>query len=323
MLLRRIYKKILREITNPYKTLAAHKQIKEWACQMNNDDVYILLSPLFGDFCYGMAYVSAFCEKMNEEGKKVTLLVPEKRMSLAECYSGNFRIISLSSKDVQYKRTMWILQRRKCIEKAISVNILPTIPWYIIPHTGKVLRDGLDILRNDIYKLGDNAPIEFPKVKNMPITSIDNFDAICNRVTIINPYSISMSNHDYSLFESIAEKLTENGYIVYTNVVGSQLPIKGTMPLNCSIFELYNICNKIPLVVSIRSGIVDFLITCQCKFFVVSFGKDNLNTHNFFNIWKLSAWNIGTVVEFIHKNKLDSLERFNNFAKQNLLSSWI
>ena len=318
MLLRRIYKKILREIPNPYKTLSAYIQIKEWACQMNNDDVYILLPGLFGDFCYGMAYVGAFCKKMNKEGKNVTLLVPEKRMSLLECYKGNFRIISMPSKDVKYKRSKWILQRRKCIEKAISVNILPTVPWFIIPHTDIISRDCLDILRNDIFKLGDNATIEFPQINNVPVTSIDNFYAICNRVIIINPYSNSMSNLDHSLFEAIAEELTKNGYIVYTNVVGSQLPIKGTMPLNCSVFELYNICNKIPLVISIRSGIVDFLISCHCKFFVVYFGENNTNTQNFFNIFKLNAWNKGTVVEFIHKNKSDSLERFNNFAKQNL-----
>lgn len=113
----------------------------------------------------------------------------------------------------------------------------------------------------------------------------------------------------------MASILRKKGYDVYTNVVGDQQSVEGTRPLDCPIFELYNICNEIPLFISIRSGIIDFCVSAKCKLFIISFGLRKFMTNDFYYTNELKYWQTGNVTEFIHKSKEDTLARFSAFVK--------
>ncbi len=132
-------------------------------------------------------------------------------------------------------------------------------------------------LRNIVFGVGDGAPIRYHQTPPPPgVTAIENFDEVCARVVVINPYSRSMHfrKSDFPLLSSLAEKLSRRGYLVYTNTVGDQLPVKGTKELRCSLPELYAIAGKIPLVVSTRSGVLDYIVGSGVNIYAVYFGGD-------------------------------------------------
>lgn len=112
------------------------------------------------------------------------------------------------------------------------------------------------------------TPISYHNPLKEIVSAIDDFDARKDKICIVNPYSCSMS-FSQSLYEKICAKLKDCGFAVYTNVCGNQKEIYGTQALRCSIEEFYSIACVIPLIVSVRSGILDFLIPSNVNMFVI------------------------------------------------------
>lgn len=115
------------------------------------------------------------------------------------------------------------------------------------------------------------TPISLHNLASVPVKNIELFEQLKHRICILNPYSYSMYTPK-SLFDELASELKRWNFIVYTNIVGEQKEIEGTIPLRCDLQELYSIAKEIPLIVSLRSGILDFLIPSRINMFVV-YGK--------------------------------------------------
>ena len=62
-------------------------------------------------------------------------------------------------------------------------------------------------------------------------------------------------------------------YIVYTNAIGKQKPLKHTKPLGCPVDELFEIANNCRAFISIRSGVADFLVDTKC-FMILTYVKE-------------------------------------------------
>ena len=113
-------------------------------------------------------------------------------------------------------------------------------------------------------------------------------------MAILNPFSNSMEIDNELYWEEIAFYLLDKGFAVYTNVLKNQTPIKNTKPLDCNIFDLYNIVNQNKsLFISVRSGIVDFLIGSEAKFLVIYYLDENLILKSLRNFCNLTMWEQG------------------------------
>lgn len=112
------------------------------------------------------------------------------------------------------------------------------------------------------------TPISLHNLAPVPVKNIEQFEQLKHRICILNPYSYSMCTPK-SLFDELASELKRCNFIVYTNVVGEQKEIEGTIPLRCDLQELYSIAKEIPLIVSLRSGILDFLVPSKVNMFVI------------------------------------------------------
>lgn len=112
------------------------------------------------------------------------------------------------------------------------------------------------------------TPISYHHPFKIDVSAIGDFSERRDRICVVNPYSCSMS-FSQTLYEKICSKLKKIGFIVYTNVCGTQKEISGTRALRCSVNELFSIASEIPLVVSVRSGILDFLIPSSVNMFVI------------------------------------------------------
>ena len=315
LIYKKLKKKLIREIRKPFLIAEGKKQVRELASKMQQDDVYVILPSLIGDFCYAMAYMRDFCRQKQDEGKTVTVFLLEARKPMLELWTNNFKTVFFPKGSKEYGRIANIICHKETVFYAQKYNIYATVPWYAIPHNGKNLRNGFDILRNDMLQIGNDAAIEYPKVPKVKVKAIPDFELRKGRVVVMNPYSNSMGYMDITIYEEMASILRKKGYEVYTNVVGDQQPVKGSQPLDCPIFELYNICNEIPLFISIRSGIIDFCVSAKCKLFIISFGLRKFMTNDFYYTYELKYWQTGNVTEFIHKSKEDTLARFSAFVK--------
>lgn len=126
-------------------------------------------------------------------------------------------------------------------------------------------------LKSRIFKIGKDAPIQFHNVQPSSISCIPDFDTYCSKIAIVNPYSPSchISQEVFQYFKKIVSLLQSRGFIVYTNAVDDRLPLKNTKRLDCSLQEMLGICAKIPFIVSVRSGLLDFLVKTDIDMFVV------------------------------------------------------
>ena len=299
-----------------FHTPIAYLEVLKLSAKKGHNEVLVIMPQLIGDVCYAMAYMRAFVEKNNKEGKIVRLLLNEKRKDLIYLYNYQYDVVWLKNKSQGLNRLQWILQRPFCIKFARENGIYSTVPFFFVKINGKVKRDGLDILRNDLLGLPGMPTIDFPNVPVIPISSIPNFDNEKNRIVIINPYSNSVRGFDLSVFEKIAENLKRRGYYVFTNVITGQQPIVGTAALNCSINELYNICKQIPLFVSVRSGIVDFCISSDVNLFILHFNKNKMLLHDFYKVCQLSAWGKMNATEYFYDNDEHILNVFDDYMNK-------
>lgn len=131
------------------------------------------------------------------------------------------------------------------------------------------------------------TPIVCHNLSKVPVQAIDDFQNIKSKICVMNPFSYSMKSSG-SLYEKIAEELSNQGFIVYTNVIGSQKAVRGTLSLEVDLEELFSIACEIPLIVSVRSGILDFLIPSKINMFVI---YDEWNTRHVQNVdYSIEEW---------------------------------
>ena len=276
-----------------------------------------------GDDVYGMAYLKSFKALSNN---RIVFVGSASRKMFYESYNDAFDELCLFEKDdaLWRKINLYYHTSRFLIKQGQKINIYSTIPIYYLSPDKNRGRDALDIIRNDLLHIGNKAIIEYPNITYGVVRAIDNFDVIKDKIVVLNPYSGSMIWVDNNLFERIADFLIANGFYVYTNVVGEQAPIKGTQSLNCSIYELYEICNHIPFVISVRSGILDFCVTAKSNFLVYYFSmktKAFQPLRGFYSTYTLKAWRTNNVTECIYESLEGAYRDFLNFYNMQSLRS--
>ena len=288
------------------------------------DEVYVLLTYNIGDDVYGLSYVRSLKEKYHEP---LTIFCRRDRQRLVESYDGSYDHIESLERSSKGWNEIWAISNSKyLIRKAINNKIFPVLPFHYIPLGLDDGRTELDYIRTNLFNLDISSVIQYPSLPEIPITSIENFENIKQRIVVINPYSLSMDSSMFGFYNKISSFLSSEGYLVYTNVVGEQKALDHSQPLNCSIYEFYSICDKIPLVISTRTGLMDLCISAKTKFFVFYFPfGDNAYMYPkmsvFYNRFTLKAWGTNNVEECVYQDEKTAFSEFElffdtNFAKK-------
>lgn len=272
-------------------------------------NVYICSRGL-GDTCYALSFNSHIlkngdCKFYISEGHKLLI---------EKCYPDLYKKAEI----VFYKKKQLLFYAIKCsvfstwhnhIFSKLGINIIFPFAW-LDTHLN-IQYDYFSVIKKFILPfIHTNTSIEYPNVPKVIVNCIEDFQQNKKRIVIINPYSNSMQNEGEELWENIVDDLISDGYLVYTNVMKNQKEIKNTRRLDCSIIELYNICNEIPLFISIRSGIIDFTISSKCKKIVIWYCSKN---SSFSNLCKLEAWNIKNVYSIYHTNNNETFLEYRKY----------
>ena len=86
-----------------------------------------------------------------------------------------------------------------------------------------------------------------------------------NRAVILSPYAKSVTALTFKIWEDIVSDYLEQGFQVFTNVVGDEKPLKGTIPISPAICEMKSAVERAGTFIGIRSGMCDVIRTADCR----------------------------------------------------------
>ena len=280
-------------------------------CLKSKQKYCVFLDVAIGDACYGMAYMGYLTKKHN-----VCIIAPSHLKEMLErsyrevikkCevsyYNGRSikgRLIRTASRDAHLNK---ILRKR---------NMYFTHPYSYYNSTDNISKNYFQVISDDIFQIPNDIEKLYPDVK--PCNSyIGMTESDLERAVILNPYSNSMEINDIKFWNDIVIRCKSDGMLVYTNIVGNQNVIEGTLPLRCSIFDFYNISRSALLVVSIRSGIIDFSIGSGGNFFVIWYNNPQsrpIVEKGFRCLCDLRAWGKSNIYQYYFDSPKNGYKEF-------------
>lgn len=280
----------LKKIKSFYPCLRGYRVLEK--LQSDGKTAVFITSYAVGDLVYGMSIISSW--KVAHPDYKVIIITDPKKKEIIESFTGYDEVIYWGQDTRNGYDTLVMLNgSRYFSEKGRKDFIFNTIPIQIYGYkTGK----GCLALLKEYLGLPKTVIPQFPKpTEYCDVKSISDFENNKEKIIVINPYSNYRTFSDTGKqLQSIAIKLKERGYLVYSNVVGNQKPLPGTEALYCSLMEFFYIANNIPMVVAERSGIVDWIISTKSKKVVLYpiRGDQGLNDEFIKEMFSLYEWGI-------------------------------
>lgn len=298
----------LKDIYYFIPSIKGYNYLKNIQNKRPNSTVFIT-SYAVGDLVYAMACLEAW-RKINPE-KKIVLIADPNKKEIIESYSC-FDEVLYYGRNTKLGEEILVHLNGSWIYSFVGRNrgIYNTIPAQIYGRRSG--RNNLELLK-EYLRLPRESQITLPHPRKVQIIAIPDFEKIKNKIVIINPYSSSKTIcFCVELLSMIIEKLKGKGFCVYSNIVGEQKPLSGTYPLRCGLLEMYSIADEIPLVVSVRSGIMDWLVSTNSKKFVIYGGN---GSDGFSKMFDLTTWGTGNCKEVHMENlnnqdALDILEKY-------------
>lgn len=275
-----------------------------------DNELFLVLSGHIGDVIYGLAFLEAI---ESHTGKVVSIICSSQRNLLLKYYKINGRVIN--DDKININGMLYLCQSNKVSLRGAKLGIYNTNSWFYIACKYSFFKTNALSFQRKLFNLNRRPIITQPSV-TFKSNFCEHFESIDYRkMVIINPFSTSLNNaKDFKFFNNASRLLAGLGFDVYTNTFGKEKPLPKTKPLDCTLEELYYITTKIPLIISIRSGILDFIINTGINMFVIYYKCPR----RFYNVYRLHAWPKKGIVKevFIRHYSYKSLQKkLVNFIK--------
>lgn len=231
-----------------------------------------------GDLCFSLSYLPDFRSRLN---KKILLVLSENLRDIVACFKGYDKLLFFSKKQISDFR--YVLNRHikwKWYEENFANNeVIFTYARYYSIVKNKSEKNILDILLNDIYRLQVHRYFQYPVVPARTVEHLQEGKKIL--------FNLSSNSSEISVetFNKILKFFQDRKYIMYTNCVkDSDVCLFKTNRLQLSIFQLYSISDQFDYVVSVRSGILDFIASKAKKHIVL------YEHNNFLPLYTMKQW---------------------------------
>jgi hypothetical protein len=210
-----------------------------------------------GDIYFCMSYLSIFASKRGFDSTAV--FVPSEACAkVVELFSNTkVKVIQQKELDATIQAVIYTEDQRCYIahqDRPYVINLHKALYIKCIP-------------LETIYCCGvfglpkDTKPIIPDKWEKYPL--LDNIPK--GKSAIISPYAKSVTALSYEVWKEIVSDLISKGYTVYTNVVGNENALEGTIPISPAINEMKSVVEQAGLFIGIRSGLCDVIRTADCR----------------------------------------------------------
>ncbi len=274
----------------------------------------ILTGRSLGDVVYGLSCLDDF--RTAHPKARIVAIANHHYQELVDGYASLDEVHYLDSDSRQWRAIESVLMSKKYVHLAYRYRIICTVPMVADPYGKSTGLPAMQLIRQKLFYLKREGTITYPQYPAGEITAIADFEQNKHRIVVLNPYSTSLACTEFGVFEQIADYLKAQGLLVYTNVIGSQQVVSGTRRLECSLGELYRIAAAIPLVVSIRSGILDYIIQTSTNLYVIYYFqyrhlKPHMETmYAFARMFDLKEWKTKNKRQHIYHNTQETLADF-------------
>lgn len=214
-----------------------------------------------GDVYMAMSFLQSYCEKNNIQDV-VIILIGNACKQVAEMFgSKKITLLEKSQMDEFVQAIIYTNEQNSIIAHHDCPYTDNSIKWL-----NKHFLSFVNFYKYSVYGLSEIAEQSKPTSYH----KYDNSDNIPKgKSVILAPYSKSIVCASDEFWIKTAQNYSNNGFNVYTNVVGNEKEIKGTKPLRIPISQILSAVEHAGIFIGMRSGLCDVIDTANCKKVVV------------------------------------------------------
>ncbi len=260
------------------------------------DCLFIVCPFGIGDTLFLASFMKEY--KLHEGIGKVCFIVKQSHKDLPGMFSGVDKVI-VSDREVKILRFFAKKTRKYTFGNFLYGHFILEPGW---PEPGLLLGVNgvslMDIYRRAVLRLPSDCLPEKGTL-TMPEAALAEYDsqfAGQKNVVVLMPNAITVERMDLSFWESLAKKLSDRGYMVYTNVLNvKEAPVNGTKQLILPLKEFFCLSRRYRWsCIALRSGICDLLAFSDIPCTVLYGSEDSYSAWNMKNL-KLPNKNIADI----------------------------
>lgn len=256
-----------------------------------NDTVFVLNNQHIGDVCYALSFLHPYKEHYGL--KKLTIIWSGKFKEVYESFHIDDLLLLDSEAQMDIFCFLSYAPRGKRLVKDKRF-IVTYSSYYLSP--GQQEEQGIsmiELLRNYVFKLPADIKPMFPRIANGNEFQafVHNDGIIPQKTVLVNPQALSMAI-PRSFFQKIADELKRRGYFVISNLSNEkEKPLDGTLGVYLSLNDTYSLLELCGHTIGVRSGFYDFMISANCRFFILYSEEYRMK-----KCYTLNAWDSGRCV---------------------------
>lgn len=210
-----------------------------------------------GDVYYAMAYLPYFLKKKGIS-KFVVLVIGRACGSVVEMFGAeHVEILTQREMDEQLQAVLYTGDKNAFIahqDRPYVVKLYKALYFKMIP---------LEVL----YKCGVyGLPQECIPCKPDRLEQFDRIsDVPKGKAVILSPYAKSVTNIPQEYWQKIITYYTEQGYRIYTNAVGEEETLPGTLRIEAKLSQMQSVVEWAGIFIGLRSGLCDVIKEADCK----------------------------------------------------------
>ena len=210
-----------------------------------------------GDVYYMMAYLPYFLKKRDIR-KFVVFTVGHACADVVKMFgTENAEILNQKDMDESIQAVLYTNDVNAYIphqDRPYVVNLSKALYIKMIP---------LEV----IYKCGvfglDRNCIPYKPVKLKEYASLNQIER--GKAVVLSPYAKSVTNIPTEYWEEIIAHYQKQGFQIYTNAVGEEETLPGTIRLEIKLLELQSVVERAGTFIGLRSGLCDVIKEASCK----------------------------------------------------------
>lgn len=211
-----------------------------------------------GDVCFAMSYFPYFYRNRGINGGYVALAVGNSCADAAAMYgAAHIERLSQTEMDELVQAEIYLKSRDAYIAHHDR-------PYTSTVHKAlKIKKFTLEeMYRYGVYGLDDSCkPIEpscltvYERIEDIPAA----------RGVILSPYAKSSANIRESYWKELVQNYSAKGFTVYTNTVGEEKTLDGTVPLSVPLSAMRSVVERAGTFIGLRSGLCDVVGSADCR----------------------------------------------------------